>query len=41
MSDYVVQVDDDAPLGRTYTLVVGCHIAVIAILWWLGRTFSA
>ena len=32
---------DDAPMGRTYALVVACHIAVIATLWWFGRTFSA
>jgi hypothetical protein len=31
---------DDAPMGRTYALVVLCHATVIAILWWFGRTFS-
>jgi hypothetical protein len=31
---------DDAPMARTYTLVVLCHVSVIAILWWFGRTFS-
>ena len=41
MSQHVVQADDDAPMGRTYALVVLCHISVIAILWWFGRTFSA
>jgi hypothetical protein len=41
MSQHIVQADDDAPMGRTYALVVLCHIAVIMILWWFGRTFSA
>lgn len=40
MSQHVVQADDDASMGRTYALVIACHIAVIAILWWFGRTFS-
>ena len=40
MGQQAVQADDDAPMGRTYALVVICHIAVIAILWWFGRTFS-
>jgi hypothetical protein len=40
MSQYVAQTDDNAPMGRTYALVVVCHIAVISILWWFGRTFS-
>jgi hypothetical protein len=31
---------DDVPMGRTYALVVLCHVTVIAILWWFGRTFS-
>jgi hypothetical protein len=31
----------DPPMGRTYALVVVCHITVITILWWFGRTFSA
>jgi hypothetical protein len=33
-------VEDDQPMGRTYSLVIVCHVAVIAILWWFGRTFS-
>jgi hypothetical protein len=33
--------DDDPPMGRTYTLVILCHAAMITILWWFGRTFSA
>ena len=41
MGQHVAQADDDAPLGRTYSLVIACHIAVMAILWWFGRTFSA
>jgi hypothetical protein len=41
MSQHVVQADDDAPMGRTYALVIACHATVIAILWWFGRTFSA
>jgi hypothetical protein len=40
MSQHVAQADDDAPMGRTYTLVITCHLAVIALLWLLGRTFS-
>ena len=41
MSQHIVQADDDAPMSRTYALVVLCHAAVITILWWFGRTFSA
>ena len=41
MSPDVVQADDDTPMGRTYALVIVCHIAVITLLWWFGRTFSA
>jgi hypothetical protein len=33
-------VEAEPPMGRTYSLVVLCHIAVIAILWWFGRAFS-
>ena len=33
--------DNEAPMGRTYGLVIICHVAVIAILWWFGRTFAA
>jgi hypothetical protein len=33
--------EHDPPMGRTYTLVVVCHIAVITMLWWFGRAFSA
>jgi hypothetical protein len=40
MSQHVAQADDDAPMGRTYTLVIACHLAVIALLWFFGRTFS-
>jgi hypothetical protein len=40
MAQHVAQADDDVPMGRTYSLVIACHIAVIAILWWFGRTFS-
>jgi hypothetical protein len=31
---------DDVPMARVYTLVILCHATVIALLWWLGRTFS-
>jgi hypothetical protein len=31
---------DDRPMGRTYAAVVACHVTVIAILWWVGHTFS-
>ena len=31
---------DDSPMRRVYTLVILCHATVIALLWWLGRTFS-
>ena len=41
MSQHVAQADDDAPMGGTYAMVIVCHIAVITILWWFGRTFSA
>jgi hypothetical protein len=41
MSQHVVQADDNAPMGRTYSLVVACHIAVITILWLIGRTFAS
>jgi hypothetical protein len=41
MSQHVAQADDDAPMGRTYAMVIVCHIAVITILWWFGRTFAA
>jgi hypothetical protein len=41
MTQPVAQADDDVPMGRTYTLVVLCHAAVITILWWFGHTFSA
>jgi hypothetical protein len=41
MAQHVAQADDDAPMGRTYTLVILCHAAVITILWWFGRHFSA
>jgi len=27
-------------MTRIYALVVVCHASVIALLWWLGRTFS-
>jgi hypothetical protein len=40
MGQHVAQADDNVPMGRTYSLVIACHIAVIAILWWFGRTFS-
>ena len=40
MSQHVVQADDDAPMGRTYALVIACHLAVITLLWWFGRTFA-
>ena len=40
MSQHVAQADDDAPMGRTYTLVIACHLAVITLLWFFGRTFS-
>jgi hypothetical protein len=32
---------DDLPMGRTYALVILCHAAVITVLWWFGRAFSA
>jgi hypothetical protein len=41
MAQHVAQADDDAPMGPTYTLVILCHAAVITILWWFGRHFSA
>jgi hypothetical protein len=41
MSQPAVRADDDPPMGRTYALVVVCHVTVITILWWFGRTFSA
>jgi hypothetical protein len=40
MSPHVAQADDDAPMGPTYTLVIACHLAVIALLWLFGRIFS-
>jgi hypothetical protein len=30
----------DSPMGAIYARVVLCHAAVIALLWWFGRTFS-
>ncbi len=41
MSQPVARADDDPPMRRTYALVIVCHIAVITMLWWFGRTFSA
>jgi hypothetical protein len=41
MSDDVAPPGDEAPLGRTYALVIACHLTVIALLWWFGRTFSS
>jgi hypothetical protein len=32
--------DDAGPMGGVYAGVVLCHAAVIALLWWFGRTFS-
>ena len=40
MSQHVPQADDNVPMGRTYALVIVCHVAVISILWWFGHTFS-
>jgi hypothetical protein len=40
MSQHVPASDDDRPMGGTYALVIACHATVIAILWWVGRTFS-
>jgi hypothetical protein len=31
---------DEPSLVRTYALVILCHAAVIATLWWVGHTFS-
>ena len=31
---------DERPMGRTYALVIFCHVAVIATLWWIGHIFS-
>jgi hypothetical protein len=31
---------DDRPMGATYAAVIACHLAVITILWLVGRTFS-
>lgn len=31
---------DERPMGRTYALVIVCHAAVIATLWWVGHIFS-
>jgi hypothetical protein len=33
--------EHDPPMGRTYALVVICHIATITLLWWIGRVFSS
>lgn len=33
--------DEDRGMSRVYGLVVICHAAVIAILWWFGHTFSS
>jgi hypothetical protein len=41
MSQLVARADDDPSMGRTYALVVACHIAVITLLWWFGHAFSA
>ena len=41
MAQHVAQAGDDAPMGRTYILVIICHAAVITVLWWFGRHFSA
>jgi hypothetical protein len=41
MPQPAARADDDPAMGRTYALVVLCHAAVITILWWFGRTFSA
>ena len=41
MSQHVAQPDDNVPMGRTYTLVIACHAAVITLLWLFGHTFSA
>jgi hypothetical protein len=40
MSQQTAPADGDSPMGVTYLLVVGCHAAVITILWWVGHTFS-
>jgi hypothetical protein len=32
---------EDRSMNRVYGLAVFCHAAVIAILWWFGRTFSS
>ncbi|HYT65367.1 MAG TPA: hypothetical protein VEL51_03025 [Vicinamibacterales bacterium] len=40
MSQNVTLPGDERPMGRTYLLVVACHIAVITILWWVGHTFT-
>jgi hypothetical protein len=41
MSQHVGQAGDDAPMGRTYGLVILCEIAVVIVLWWFGRAFSS
>jgi hypothetical protein len=41
MSQPVGQPDDDAPMGRTYVLVILFEIAVVIVLWWFGRAFSS
>ena len=46
MSQHVPASDDDRPMGGTYALVIACHATLfgsqfnVAILWWVGRTFS-
>jgi len=31
---------DEAPMGRTYTLVVICHATAITLLWLFGHIYS-
>ena len=40
MAQPVPKADDDGAMTGVYARVVLCHAAVIALLWWFGRTFS-
>jgi hypothetical protein len=41
MAQPAVRGDDDRAMRGVYARVILCHAAVIALLWWFGRTFSA
>ena len=40
MTQHVPTTGDESRMGRTYTLVLLCQVAVTIALWWFGRTFS-